>query len=68
MLTRRRFFLLLSLSALLSLLLLSQALNDWSFLIKPAYAASDGTLASLTGGLTYQQFASEGRPNNVYHG
>src|SRR5579859_2998365 len=62
-LTRRRLFVLISLSVFVTLLLLSQIVSNWSFLFKPTYASS-----SPTGGLTYQQFASEGRPNNVYHG
>ena len=63
-LTRYQLFLMI----LMSLLLLSEMLGSWSFLVKPAYAASDGTQASSTGGLTYQQFSSEGPQGKAYRG
>lgn len=63
LLTRRRLFVLISPGVFVSLFLLSQILSNWSFLFKPTLANS-----SSTGGLTYQQYASEGRPNNIYHG
>ncbi|GAC1568415.1 MAG: hypothetical protein NVS3B14_17570 [Ktedonobacteraceae bacterium] len=58
----------LFLTALLSILLLSQILSNWSFLIQPAEAASLGVRPSAPSQMTFQQFLKEGRQDKVYHG
>ena len=64
-LTRRQLLLLI----FLSILLLTGVLGDWSFRVKPVYAASTGAQTDTSqNGLTFQQFVSEGRPDHAYHG
>jgi hypothetical protein len=61
----------LVLVALLSLLLCSNLLSDWSFLARPADAAGLGTLGilpSASSKMTFQQFLQEGRQEKVSHG
>ncbi len=50
------------------LLLLSQVLGNWGFLVKPAEAASAGAPPSAPASMTMQQFLKEGHNDHVYRG
>src|SRR5260370_20908579 len=50
------------------LLLLSQVLGNWGFLVKPAEAASAGAPPSAPPSMTMQQFLKEGHNDHVYRG
>lgn len=52
----------------LSVLLLTQVLSDWSFLIPSAEAASLGVRPSAPSTMTFQQFLKEGQRSTAYHG
>jgi len=50
------------------LLLLSQVLGNWGFLVKPAEAASAGVRPSAPASMTFQQYLKEGQQSKAYHG
>ena len=50
------------------LLLLSQVLGNWGFLVKPAEAASLGVRPSAPASMTMQQYLKEGQQSKAYHG
>lgn len=56
---RRPFFLLLSLGILLSLLLLSQVLSNWSLFIRPGYASNVQAAHTIPPSFTYQQYLKQ---------
>ena len=58
-LTRRRLFVLVSLGVLGSLLLLSQVLSNWSFLIKPGYASNVQAAHTTPPSFTYQNYLKQ---------
>jgi len=53
---------------LMLLLLLSQVLGSWGFLVKPAEAASMGVRPSAPANMTFQQYLKEGQQSKAYHG
>ncbi|HZU69457.1 MAG TPA: hypothetical protein VFA09_19425 [Ktedonobacteraceae bacterium] len=55
-------------SVFLCLLLVAQIPGNWSFLVTPAYAESQGTRPSAPASMTFQKFLHEGHQDKVYHG